>query len=115
VAAGIFWQAATGHALIRLVVLGVPTWIVCNTRSAFVRLSLWLSQLTALNRCDTAHDFQEDIKDFREESADVFGDWFSAQPPVPRFRKPGQPITSATAAACFEARVHQPSREDANQ
>jgi len=60
VEAAIFRREASDSTLIHLVVLGVPAWIVCRTRSAYLRFVRdWLRPLVELNRADAFRDAQE--------------------------------------------------------
>jgi len=66
VAAEIFRRDSSDYTLIHLAVLGVPAWIVCRTRSAYLRFVRdWLRPLVELNRADAFRDAQEPAEDQR--------------------------------------------------
>ena len=75
VAAEVFRREASDSTLIHLVVLGVPAWIVCRTRSAYLRFVRdWIGRLIELNREDTLPDFTEAMDDFLTEVAYVLSE-----------------------------------------
>ena len=60
VAAEVFRRNASDTTLIRVTVLAVPAWIVCRTRSAYLRFVRdWIGRLVKLNREDAFRDAQE--------------------------------------------------------
>ena len=75
-AAEIFRRSASDYiTLTHLAVLGMPAWIVCRTRSAYLRFVRdWIGRLVELNREDTIPDLTEAMDDFLTEAAHVLNE-----------------------------------------
>src|SRR5215472_11119257 len=72
VAAEVFRRNASDTTLIRVTVLAVPAWIVCRTRSAYLRFVRdWIGRLIELNRADTSYQLIEVMSDFFSEVASI--------------------------------------------
>ena len=80
----IFRREGSDHTLIHLAVLGVPAWIVCRTRSAYLRFVRdWIGRLVELNREDTIPDFTAALDDFLTEAAHVLSEACLRELPQP--------------------------------
>jgi hypothetical protein len=73
--AEIFTSSAGRTILARVTALDVPVWIVCRTRTAFLRFTRdWLTRLAELNRGDQLGHLEEILSDFLDEAASLIGE-----------------------------------------
>src|SRR5262249_2971041 len=91
VAAEVFRRNASDTTLIRVTVLAVPAWIVCRTRSAYLRFVRdWIGRLIELNRADPSYQLLEVMSHFFSEVASILEEVaLTARRAPAKNRKPG--------------------------